>query len=67
MRSGKCSVCGGRLDAGSSVCTQCKGTSRGHFRHLQIRSFVDVLAYPIALIVLFGGCGLLFWLLKFLQ
>ena len=56
MTRGTCSVCGGAVHTGSSICTQCKGTSRGYFRHLRIRSLKDLLMYPVALLII-GALG----------
>ena len=60
MIRGKCSICGGDLRSASSVCDQCKDTSRGHYRHLNLRSYKDVImgfAALVIFIVLIGtGC-----------
>ena len=66
-RQSKCTVCGGEIGINSSICAQCKGTSIGHHRHLNIRSYKDVLLYPVALFITVGLFVLGCWLVTLLE
>ena len=67
MTRGTCSVCGAGIYSGASVCAQCRSVKTGHHRHLHIRSFMDVLMYPVALIIVAGLFALGCWLVSLLE
>ena len=66
-RRGHCTVCGAQLGANSSVCTTCRGTKIGNPRRFSGHSWRDIIAYPVALLIVAGMIWTLFWVISFLQ
>ena len=63
----RCSVCGGATGRNSSVCSQCAGVNTGFQKYLAIRSYMDVLMYPVAMFIVIGLLILGCWLVTLLE